>query len=784
MNLFRTHLSILHRLFSLFLTIFCTLINAQSDYSIQGKISDESGQPVTYANIVLHDAKDSTLIGGTITNEMGTFIFRLQRPGKYLLSASFIGYEPVDTILSPIGKVTETINIKMRRELNVLDEIVIRKKRMKAKQQVGLTTYYVNNNMRSASETGVDLIRHLPGVTVDLMNTISLNSSQNIKILVNGVEKSAEYLGQLDAEQIDRIDIQSSGGLQYAANISGVINVILKKEVNEGISGHLYTNIPTKQDEVFSFPSASIHYNRKNITCYTSYNGSFSNFKIKGNDQKIIYPNNDSTEIIRTDNLRQKNWSHKLHFGVDHFCNEKTQVSLYGFISGFSNEQDGQFKTEVNPKTSETKSYFLEKNDLDKNNSAYGSIYLKHRFNTTNMLILEGNSYLLSSETGLKLTGMERNFQQISQSEPNINKTHLRARFSSSISESISLALGIEEQWHSLQDNLLASYKYSERVIAGYSQGTLRLKPFNLKGGIRTEHSRVIYGDVLDENRVFLLPQFDLKYNLNSKNSLKINYGKRINRPQNHQLNPNLYIIDQYTLQQGNPELAPEIIQNIAATYSISFRKNFLSTKVFYRQKSKVIEDLTILTDTGSLFMEKQNMGDLNYKGMSLLGAITLQGNFSLNANVELYQVQSRVNALADKQGVASRGGLEIRGDISAIWAIKEDFSLSTSLQFQSTAIGVQRKYNEGALYFISLDKVLFKRVKVELTSAMPFKRSFTYQSYDIITDNYSVKSEDKIKLSILSAWIKLKYSFSSGNKVRHLKRDNVFKEKRVKKGF
>ncbi|MCF8351990.1 MAG: TonB-dependent receptor [Bacteroidales bacterium] len=784
MKSYRNRLPIRHGLFSLCLTLFCTLVNAQGAYAIRGKVSDESGQPVAYANIVLRDAEDSTLFGGTISNETGNFNFRLQVPGKYLLNASFIGYESADTIIRPVGEVTDAGNIVLRREHHILNEAVIRKSRKRAKQQVDLTTYYVNSNMRSASETGVDLISQVPGVRVDLMNTISLNGSQQIKILVNGVERDAEYLGQLDAARIDRIDIRSTGGLQYDASISGVINVILKKEVYEGISGHVYANIPTKRDEVFSFPSASISYSRKNTTWYTSYNGSFSKFRIEGNNQKILYPENDSREIIRTDSLRQENWSHKLHFGVDHFSNEKTQLSLYGFISGFSNEQDGQVEIKQNAKTSEPKTYLFQKDDLDKNGSVYGSVYLKHQFSPSSMLTLEGNAYLLSSQTGLFLTSPENNLRQISQSEPSKNKTNLRARFSSKISENVSIESGIEEQWLFLQDNLLPSFKYSERIFAGYLQGALALKSFHLQGGIRTEHSRVIYSDVLDEKRVFLLPEVDLKYNFNRKNSLRINYGKRINRPQIHQLNPNPYTIDLFSLQQGNPGLTPEIIRNLSAMHSVSFRENYLATKIFYRQESSVIEDLTMLTDSGSLRMEKQNMGDLNYTGVKVLGSINLHDNFSMNSNIECYHVQTRVNALAKNQGVANQSGLEIRGDMSAIWAIKKDLSLSASLQFQSSAIGIQRQYREGALYFISLDKVFFKHVKVELTSALPFKRSFTYQGYDINTDAFTVTSEDKIKLSVVPVWFKIKYSFPSGSEVRHLKRDNVFEEKRVKKGF
>ncbi len=784
MIVFDNRFPIRQEILVLCLTMFCTLINAQGDYSIRGKIIDDSGQPVTYANIVLRDAKDATLVGGTISTKTGDFSFKPQVPGRYLLNISFIGYASVDTIIGPVDKVTDIGNIILRKEHNLLNEVVIRKQRKRAKQLVDLTTYYVNSNMSSVSETGVDLVGQVPGVQVDLMNTISLNGSQQIKILVNGVERDAAYLGQLDAGRINRIDIRSTGGLQYDASISGVINIILKEEKHEGISGHVYANIPTQGDEIFSFPSASITYSKKNTTFYTSYNGSFSNFRIEGFNHKTLYPEMHSREIIRTDSLRQENWSHKLHFGVDQFSSEKTQFSLYGFISGFSNEQDGRFEIEDRLTNSKVNTTSIMKDDLDKNNSLYGSIYLRRRFNPNSMLILEGNTYLLRSKTGLILTSPGSNFHQANQSEPGKNKLNLRARFSSSFGNSVSVKSGIEQQWHFLQDNLLPSFKYSKSVFAGYLEGAFRKKSFILQGGIRTEHSSVIYCDMPDEKRFFLLPQLDLKYNFNRKHSLKINLGKRINRPQIHQLNPILYTIDRYTVQKGNPGLAPEIIRNLSATHSISFQENFLSTKIFYRQESSIIEDLIMLTDSGSLRMEKQNMGDLHYAGVQVVGSINLQDNISINSNIECYHVQTRVNVLSRQHGISDYSGLEVRGDLSAVWAIKDDLSLSASLQFQSPAIGIQRQYREGTLYFISLDKVFFKRFKVAITSAIPFKRSFTYQGYDITADDFTLTSEDNIKMSMVPVWLKLKYSFASGGKVRHLQRDKVFEEKRVKKGF
>src|SRR6056297_816797 len=80
---------------TLIFAMFCILSNAQTEYSIHGNITDEAGRPVAYANIALLERSDSSLAGGTITNEEGDFTFRYSIPGNFLLTASFIGYRTV-----------------------------------------------------------------------------------------------------------------------------------------------------------------------------------------------------------------------------------------------------------------------------------------------------------------------------------------------------------------------------------------------------------------------------------------------------------------------------------------------------------------------------------------------------------------------------------------------------------------------------------------------------------------------------------------------------------------
>ena len=624
----------------------------------------------------------------------------------------------------------------------------------------------------------------IPGVQVDLFSKISLDGSTAIVILVNGLRRDADFLSQLDADQIDRVEIRPSGGMRYGAEVSGVINVILKETRPKGFSGHLYANVPTKSDEVFSFPSASLSYTSNKSTWYTSYNGGFSYFSIEGENRKTVSGNNQPMEIIRSSRLDQENWSHKMHFGMDRFSNVRNQLSLYGFVSGFSNEQDGFIEITKKDDTQVPSVNTLMKEDSDHNRSIYSSVYFRHRFIPGSEFILEGSYYLLRSQSGTELFGQENAGSWKSLSEPMKDEINFRAQFTSAIGEYFGMEAGLQHRFTSMHDKPLTSFHYTDQMFAGHIQGTCSGLPVEASGGLRVEHSIVMFSDVMNDTKTYLLPHIDLKYSIKPGNNVKISYRKRVDRPSISQLNPNPIIPDPYNMQRGNPGLLAEVIRNFTTMYSLSFRENFFSAGLFYKQEQGIIEDLTQRSGTESFLEEKQNLGDLSYLGVKVLGSMNLHERISLNPHIEFSRFQTRGNSLAQSQGIADRTGLEFRGKVSAIWTIFGDLSLSASMQFQSDSRGIQHNYHEGVLYFLNLEKVFFDRLKFGISSAIPFTRSFTYQGFDISSADFTVTSEDKIRMSMIPVWFKLKYSFSSGIKTRRLDRGEVFEEKREKKGF
>ena len=79
---------------AILLFFFIQCLNAQTA-NISGNLNDEADQGISYANVVLHSAADSSIVKVETTDEAGVFLFQSIPLGSYFLNASYIGYDDI-----------------------------------------------------------------------------------------------------------------------------------------------------------------------------------------------------------------------------------------------------------------------------------------------------------------------------------------------------------------------------------------------------------------------------------------------------------------------------------------------------------------------------------------------------------------------------------------------------------------------------------------------------------------------------------------------------------------
>jgi hypothetical protein len=762
------------------------MVEAQDKYKISGVIVDENNVPLCYANIALRNGTDSSIIAGTTSYEDGAFEIVNNNPGSYLLCVSYVGFLPTEKNVDIQG--IESIDLgKITLQSNSIElkEATIKAGRIKAKQQLNNTTYYINTKMQKAASTGIDVIKYLPGIQVDLLHNISLDGSQNIIIQVNGVTRDASFLNHLNSDDIDKIEINDNPGVKHKAGVTGVINIKLKEHKVYGLSGHVYAEVPTRKNEVFSFPGASINYTFKKFTLYSSYDGEYSYFNIEAVDNKKIHTQSSSSEILNKQVLQQKNWSHKFHMGMDYFLNESNQFNLYGFINPYSNEHDGSIAFEEKIENAVVNSFQYNKDDTDKNRSFFFSVYYKHLFsNPQKELVFDMNYYNLNAQNSTFFSDDSKAWRNSINSKSYQNSFNSRLNYSTPLNADTELETGIQQSYSALGDHVSPLFNYTQIIIAPYALLTYSTQRFHLNGGMRIEYSAINALEEIDKTSISVLPNINMKYDLTHKSNLKFAIQKQISRPNIYQLNPTLNTIDPYTNQKGNPHLNPVIRHKASLDYATTFGNNFISTGVFFESASNVIETLTVLHDLSLFEKETQNLGNATYFGIKMLGRLQCHKNIMINPLVKFYHIQTSGNELATLNGIEDNNAFAFETGLSAIFSLKYDIALSAIIKYSSPIAHIQEQYSEDGLYFISIEKTFFENLKAGITSTIPFKQEFTYQRRKTAGNNFNETSEDNIIMSTFPIWFKLKYSFNSGKKVNRIKHVNDFKEPEKKKGF
>lgn len=82
----------MRKLFTLFFS-FALLTTATQAQKVSGLIKDQEGKGLDKSTVSLLRAKDSSVIKLAVTTDNGRFSFSAE-PGKYLVSASHVGYQP------------------------------------------------------------------------------------------------------------------------------------------------------------------------------------------------------------------------------------------------------------------------------------------------------------------------------------------------------------------------------------------------------------------------------------------------------------------------------------------------------------------------------------------------------------------------------------------------------------------------------------------------------------------------------------------------------------------
>jgi hypothetical protein len=764
-----------------------SVIYAQNNQSVKGKLVDEkNNQAVPYANVALIKASDSTLLRGTIGDENGIFKISPVPTGKYKLLVNFMGYKPASKNIEVINKVETDAGIIFLQDTAIfLQETVIIGERVKAISENDKTTFYMTKKMSDASNTGTDVLKLIPGIQVDLMQNISLEGSQNIMIFVDGKERDRSFISQLNPRQIEKVEVISVPPSTYDGNITGAINIILKKDRDSGFNGQIYAEIPTSGSEVFIFPTYSFNYGFKKCNLYTSYNGELTYLNIHEYTNRKAWNNSDTNVIISNQYVRQKDWSHKFHFGFDYFLSPHDLINFYAFYNPYSRELDGTADVQISDTMK--KHWQAKKEDTDINTSALYSLYYKHNFNKEGSEITADISYYsLRATNSTDYIDEGSEYSTVRQSntvKPEQNVTTIKIDYVTHLWNKLNFSTGVKSKFQVLQDRYSNDFYYNERTFAAYGTIAYNHLKYDLSVGLRTEKSFSDLENSFNKSVLSFLPYAAFRYKLSSGQNIQFSCNRSVSRPNIYQLDPSVSIDDPYTVSKGNPLLKPELRLNIFLEHSIQFKSNYFSSRLFYNRTADVISNLTFINDTSAFETQVHNMGTIHQYGVQFSGTLKL-GIATLNPYLRVFDLYTEGNSLAKQYNIENRHDLAFESSLSAILTFKHNMTFSFIFQYASPKNNIQGNSFCDPLYFLSLEKTFKKNIKIGVVSGIPFSRSFIYQGSETNSTNFSSHYAGNVKMSTIPIMFKLSYQFNSGKDRNKINPANEEIDYLPKKGF
>ena len=601
---------------------------AHSSYgqnSIGGHVQNDVGEPISFANVLLLKAKDSSLVKGTITTENGQFSFESILQGHYILSISMIGFKPGFSEL----RIEESSKIRLPpiilSEGLELDEVVVISKKNLYVQKIDRMVINVASSVLSAGSSALEILERSPGVVVDRQNNaISLVGKSGVFVMINGkqsympVSSLVQMLEGMSANNIETIELITTPPANFdAEGNAGFINIMLKEQTDVGFNGSYSLSAGVGNGNTTS-NNISFNYRKKRVNLFGNYSflrnvqGQLFQF-----DRTFINENENANRVSTISDRSPIQRNHNIRTGLDYQVADKTIVGLLFWYN------DNKFSMEAVNDSQETidgiPESFVELLTTERNQlQNFGSNFnFKHNFKDDEFLSFDLDYLKYNIENPTSYTNSffdgSNNFlrEELTTAAKNtpINIIVGKTDYSKRLNDKIKLDVGVKIATNNFENDVVVGTFQSqdfivdstltdksdleERILAGYGSMEYAFNDkTSLQLGLRYEHTdsqlnSEKQGKVVD--RVFgeLFPTAYIAHKFNDSLGLNFSYSRRITRPTFNDMAPFVIFIDPNTFFAGNPAVQPAI------SNSVKFDCNFLST-ILSAQYS--VEDGTIST--------------------------------------------------------------------------------------------------------------------------------------------------------------------------------------------
>ena len=565
-----------------FIYISCNL--ACIAQSITGKIVDEQGNAIQFANVAMLQSKDSVFVKGVVSDENGSFILNTPHQNG-IVKVTCIGYRTVF-----LNVTDDNLGvIVLKEESMTLGDVIVKSSLPKSKLKNGAVITTVAGSILEKTGNIYNLLDRIPNVTTQ-NGKINIFGIGEPVIYINGKKvRDNTELDRLNPDEISTVEVKQNPGAQYASNVKAVIRINTKKRTKDGFG--FETRTFGKNDEnsrIGGYEQLNINYQKKGLETFTV-------LKIKDAESSI---KQDLVQNTYVDNVwHQRNdikgsiRNRQLYCGLG----VNYQISNNSFIGASFNFNRMFNKAVSNIATTIYKDYaFTEESasDIAKPGNmslASSNVYYMGKIGIGD---INFNTDWLWDKDFSKVNTLER-YQEYGgdwQDKAVHTKTNTKNElFASKLTLTLpfwkgQLSFGGEYS----NTNRNSSYdvqpmglldKQDNRIKEGmasvFCDYTRKFGQLRVLAGIRYENTDFNYYEegkrIPEQSKRYgnLLPSLSLSLPV-GKTQMQLSYGATIKRPSYYDMRSGIGYDNRYTYESGNPFLVSEISRNI--NYMVSYK--------------------------------------------------------------------------------------------------------------------------------------------------------------------------------------------------------------------
>lgn len=742
--------------------------------SISGIIvEDKSGNPMPYATAELITENDSVFKAGTVSNFKGEFEFQNIETGNYLLKISSVGYKTkvINIQIIPKQKKLNLGKISLEISDNNIDEIVIQAKKTIYKESVDKTIVIPGFEEMKAASNATELLAGVTGVEVnDLNRTISLIEGGNVLVMVNGVkigDSSYDYLSQLLPEQLVRIEITNTPSVKYDGEVTGVLNIIIK---NEHLKNYSVTSAMIFASASEGLIIKSQFGKEKFRVFFNTYIYLINKYDYHNYLSRDVYlPDFNYSYTSITESSENNSLSTTFFYGVDYFISKKSSFNFTA-RSRFSTINDALsfYKQDSITGNLPNKLYVNNNNEVKSRLNNYSLFYSRKFSGNNHKLTFDLNYYSFlnknTNENTFVTSTVENDTVYTQQTDNSKYSLNFSADYTYPIKEDITFETGYTFYMKKLDNmyNNTTDFEYFERRNSAYLNLLKKFSIIEIQAGIRIENSRIDINNKNYNNPLNILSSAALMKKINKHNTIRLNYGKRLQRPEINELNPFVTFSDPYNTYEGNPYLIPERTDQTALKYTYNSKKDFfLSTSFYYNTSKDVIAKTLALTGDNTFEYKYNNIASYNEYGVKVNSKFRLFKKLQIipYAKVfkEKYEFENKIN-----------DNMSFYLSLRTILFLPKELSIIYNFSYSHWYLSLYGKYLKPPYSLIALKKGINDKSFIILFYNKPGFFFDKYTKTEITQANYSQYSEYGKYMSVMG--VRFTYTFGSG-KMNSVKR-------------